>query len=823
MWTCTRSPYPFVSSREPEAEVVFCPDGSLLVFVPDDTAGGVFRFRDGASELLLRRAELSIEAAYFDARTGAPAIVFTREGSICVADFIDGDFRERTLDNAGELEYGDTLYTARGELYHTYRPTQQTALFRVLREGGFEVVGEMPEALAEPGTMGSCAAAFDEVLGVHVFVCNDAARTFDGKTWQEIAVPPGASHISDRDLAVTDPRTGHALFIEGPDGDPAVFHRFDGKEWSEVGRGPMTTWQGVGVDRSRKTLVFFQAQRDAKSETATFVVWDGEQLREEGSAISEGEVRCGELGRIESTRRKLVWRPRSGAAVSCAKNLWAPIVTPGGPLAFENSGAVWGLVDGALAKIADGPAGYTARARMTSVWDPQRKVTLLFGGTPLEGNAMLKDVWAFDGTQFEPVKWKPPISAIDAGAAYSPKLDRIVVAGGVSKWKGPPAATFEVAGDRTIACEPAKIVDPGDSAKLVTDTKSGLVVGTSYGAAAVYLGNGRWEPAPAAPEHAHSMSFDPATRTLHVKATEGRIRAEYACEIGAWLDGLPAPTAARADDKPLEPQQSLVLFGDKAHQFWTARLDGNAYTAEWGVRGATTTTKKTYEHRSAAEARTEFERDARERLDDGYVAFAGDPRVLAGKNAFPLTLADGGADAWGGVPPYFDDKTWPRCTQCKKPLAFVMLLHKHPERLPLAKHDAVAVFVCNGPSCETYDARDGNHVALVAEAQLRATGKAPEGARTIERKQIAYTSRFEAAPEEDIAREPAWNKAGGYPDFIQGAQTVACAECDKPMMPVAQFTDDLDETAKLNFGDRGCGYVVVCPDEHDAAFFWQCY
>ena len=64
MWTFTRSQYPFVSSRDPEAEVVCCPDGSLLVFVPDDDAGGVFRFRDSVFELLLRRSASHAEACF---------------------------------------------------------------------------------------------------------------------------------------------------------------------------------------------------------------------------------------------------------------------------------------------------------------------------------------------------------------------------------------------------------------------------------------------------------------------------------------------------------------------------------------------------------------------------------------------------------------------------------------------------------------------------------------------------------------------------------------------------------------------------------------
>ena len=803
-----------------------CPDRSIWVFAPHAEVGGIFRFREGSWELVVRHEALEIEFAYHDGKTRAPAIVYTREGVVCIADVVGGELRERTLENAGELEYGDRMYEARGELYHMYRPNQKTALFRVLRDNRFEVLAQMPEALAEPGTMGACAGAFDEAMGVHVFVCNDAAMTFDGTSWTDIAVPPGAGHVSHRDLLFTDPRNGHVVFVESSDGEPADLHGFDGKAWSELGHGPIASWQAACIDRTRKALVFFEAQRDAGSDMTTFVVWDGKQLIEEGEPVAEGTVVCAEHGRIENTRRKLTWRPRDGAAVSCAKNLWAPVVTPTGPLAFEKSGAVWGLVDGALAKIADGPASFKARVRMASVWDPRRNVAFVLSGTPDEGNAMLKDAYAFDGKTLTEVKWKPPIAAVDAGAAYSPALGRIVVAGGLTKWKGQPAATFEVDGERTKAFDPAKICDIGDYARLVTDDKTGLVVGSSYGSAAAYLGNGRWEPVPAPPENAESMYFDPATRSLHVRVVEGTIRSEYACDIGAWLDALPRPTvAAPDDDKPLEPVQALVLPGEKQHKFWTARLDGNAYTAEWGVRGAKTVTKKAYKLDSADKARAQFERDARKKLDEGYVAFAGgDPRMLAGKTGYPFTLAAGisrGADTWGGVPPFFTDETWPRCTQCKKPLAFVMLLHKHAERLPLVKHEAVAVFVCNGDRCETYEPRDGNHVVLLKEAQVKASGKAPNG--TIRPKRIAYSSRFEAAPEEEIARKPAWNKVGGYPDFIQGEQTVACRECHKPMRPVAQLTDDLDKTAKLNFGDRGCGYVVMCADEHDAAFFWQCH
>ena len=852
-WTQTRAPYPYVSSNEPEAVLMFHPrEQALWVFALGHDAGGVFRYRGGAFELVCRRdafghpdASFDPFAAFFDERAGVPTVVFddvqdVDEGeplsNIFVSDCVEGAARPRTLPPTGEFEYGDTFYAARGELFHVYRPNGHPALLRVLRDGGFVALGETPEQLAEPGTMGGCAGAFDEILGVHVFVCNDAAMTFDGTTWAEIAVPPGAGHLSDRDIALTDPTTGRVLFIQEPDGKtPSVLHRFDGSEWREIGPGPVT-WQGACADPSRKLIVFFQAQRDATAPLSTFVVWDGHGLRDEGPELSgDANVIAGEAGRIEILLGTARWRPRSGPIATTTKRLWAPVVTPAGPVAFESTGAVWGLADGQLARIGDPPSGFTDRLRMASVWDPKRNATLVISGTPSQGNAMLKDVWAFDGKQLAKIAWKPPHSAIDAGAAYSPALDRLVVAGGKAKWKGAPAATIEVDGDRTASFPPATIDDPGDGATLVTDPKSGLVVGTAYGKTAVYLGGGRWEPVPAALENARGTWFDPATRTLHARVADARIRSEHACAIGDWLDALPPPQAARtaaaaaaAAVGPLETVQNLVYIGGGSNKFWAAKLEKASYTVEWGKRGAKSTTKKRHKFETAAKARASFERETRKKLDAGYVAFAGgDPRVLAGKTAHVMKLTPGAAtktaDRWGGVPPHFQADTWPRCTQCKDPLAFVMLLGKHAERLPLAKHDAIAVFVCNGNSCETYDARDGNHVALLTAAHRKQAGAAPDGARIIKAKKIGYVPRFEAAAEEEIERKPAWNKVGGYPDFIQSAQTVACARCAAPMTVIAQFADDLDRSAKLNFGDRGCGYVVVCPEEHDAAFFWQCY
>ncbi len=853
-WELTRGPYPYVSSRDPEAAMVFHPgERSLWVFALEKDGGGVFRYRDGAFELICKRDALGHPTddfspvwAFFDAKRGAPFVVLNdwegtnygqvqklREqnqlSTLFVADYANGAFRDRALPPTGEIEYGDELYAARGEMFHIYRPNGSPAELRVLRANGFEKLCDAPEQLAEPGTMGGCGATFDDVLGVHVFVCNDAAMTYDGTTWAEIAVPPGAGHLSDRDMLVTDPTTGRALFIQEPsDGDPATFHRFDGTAWTEVGHGPVT-WQAACVDPSRKALVFFLAQRERASVLSPFVIWDGEQLRDDGAPIPDNAMRCGELGHLEISRSSTRWIPRTGAPSGCAKGLWAHAMTPTGPVAFESNGTAWGLRDGTFQQLAAGPAKFKERMRMAGAWDPSRNATLVISGVPSEGNAMLREAFAFDGKQLSPVTWKPPISAVDAGAAYSPALGRLVIAGGKQKWKGQPTPTYELDGDRATQFPAVTIDDPGDAAVLVTDPKTGLVVANAGAAAAVYLGGGTWKPAPAPPANAYYGWFDPTTRTLHARAIEGRIRSDHACAIGDWLDSLPKPAAAvlgataAASAAPLAAEQNLVLSG--ANKFWCARLDKKAFTAEWGTRGGKATKKK-YPFDTPAKARAAFERETRTKLDEGYAAHPGDPRVLAGKTAHGVKLAAGtakAADRWGGTPPHFDAKTWPTCGQCDDPMAFVMLLGKHEDRLPLKQHDAVAVFVCNGDGCETYDARDGNHVALLTAAQRKAAGKPPKGARIIKPKQIAYTARFEAAPEEEIERKPLWNKVGGYSDFIQSPQTVACATCGAAMTPVAQFTDDLDKSAKLNFGDRGCGYVVVCPNEHDAAFFWQCY
>ena len=828
-WAIESGPYPWIDGDDSSASLVYhAKERSLWVLALSHETGSVFRYRDGGFERVCGRdafahpqALFSHHVAFFDPAIEAPVVMFDdwegknvgeiqklrkagKLSTLFVSEIAADGVRGRPVGITGQLEDSDTILVRDGELVHLSRPNGGKAVLRVLRSDRFEPIAtEVPEALHEDGTLGHCIGAYDRDRRAMVFVCNDHAYAYDGTTWSEIETPPNASYLGRAELALTDPISGSVLYVEEPSPTGAPIHRFDGKRWTQVGTGP-TSWKAACVAERR--IVFFQAQRTGDEPAALFVAWDGKQL------VAEGP--------------QLVQRP---ALMPGAKpRLWGVTATPAGPVGFAEDGSAWGLANGERTQLAAKPNGYKPRLRVVAAWDPARNATLVLGGTPSEGNASLKDAWTFDGKQLSQVGLKPPFAVVDGGAAFSSALGRVVVAGGLDKWKGKPTQTVEIDGDRTIAFPPAQIGAAGRALRLTADGATGLVVACTYDAAAVYLGGGTWSEVVTAPDGAEELYFDPATRALRTTCASGPVRTVQRCPLGAWLDAqhvAPASAAApvaAAQAAPIADAMNLVYIGGGSNKFWCAKLSGTKYTAEWGRRGAKTPSSKVFEYDTPAKARAAYERVVRGKLDEGYAVHAGDPRQLAGKTAFGLVLGKTGDDHWGGVPPFFDAGTWPRCSDCDKPLAFVMLLGKDADRLPLTKHDALAVFVCTG-DCETYDPRVGNHVALLTSAQCTAKGKPPAEARAIGARRIGYAPRFEAAEEEEIERAPLWNKVGGYPDFIQSEQTVSCRECHQPMRFVAQFTDDLDRSANLNFGDQGCGYVVVCPEEHDAAFFWQCH
>lgn len=197
------------------------------------------------------------------------------------------------------------------------------------------------------------------------------------------------------------------------------------------------------------------------------------------------------------------------------------------------------------------------------------------------------------------------------------------------------------------------------------------------------------------------------------------------------------------------------------------------------------------------------------------------------KPSYHFKLANKGVDQFGGMPPGVSAKNWPRCKDCEQPMQFLFMLHAHPQRLPLKKSAALAVFMCageiSGGSCSTYQPDGGaNAVLLLSKKALAvpALDQPPAGkkgaAEVLLKKRFSYRKVLETEPETSF--EGVTDKVSGYPGWIQGPELQNCRKCRKPMHFVAQLHDQ----GKLNFGDTGEGYLFVCPQEHEGRFLWQC-
>jgi hypothetical protein len=62
------------------------------------------------------------------------------------------------------------------------------------------------------------------------------------------------------------------------------------------------------------------------------------------------------------------------------------------------------------------------------------------------------------------------------------------------------------------------------------------------------------------------------------------------------------------------------------------------------------------------------------------------------------------------------------------------------------------------------------------------------------------------------------SKLGGYPLWIQGAETPDCADCGSRMALCCQLGDD---DVGQNFGDCGVGYLFLCPRRCSGQFLSQ--
>ncbi len=200
-----------------------------------------------------------------------------------------------------------------------------------------------------------------------------------------------------------------------------------------------------------------------------------------------------------------------------------------------------------------------------------------------------------------------------------------------------------------------------------------------------------------------------------------------------------------------------------------------------------------------------------------YFSAEGEPLTVErpGRTAFVMKLDPRGDDQLGGLPPGISEERWPRDHR-GDPMTFAALLRAHPERLPLARHAALAVFMERDLAFE-----NGNAVLLLDHATLDAAVHAPpDGTTVLDAHAIAYEPVFEPDPAYFSEREPTdVSKVGGYPSFLHGACHAPFDDQGRQYRVVAQLTR-VGTHDPLGL-DSAIGYVSIDHDETKAALGFE--
>jgi predicted DNA-binding WGR domain protein len=516
------------------------------------------------------------------------------------------------------------------------------------------------------------------------------------------------------------------------------------------------------------------------------------------------------------------------------------VATPDGLLTIDADGTVRRP---GQAKPEGGAGAFPMGFRETGVtWDPSRDALLAFG----DGDNKVNTTWEFKAGAWKPVKaTRKPKARQGPELLHVPGVGVVMVSGWNKKcldercvfdgktWSvGEPLGG--VAADRVLF-----LAHDGPTQALLLGEASEPDHGRKVPSEVVvrrYDGPGQWAPVARLAFQGTGFdltllqsgwAFDPATREV---VGAGRIqgtgsRGFISAPLGAALDALPrsaaaavAPAAApAAAPRAKRSAWYLVQRDEPPGKFWFAERQGSGWTASWGRRGAKPQSK-TYTFQSPARATTDLEKTVAGKLAEGYAEAPEGAAVaaLASRTAWPMKVSNRagrpGQDCVHGA----RGVSVPRCKGCKQDMEVLGLFHAHPERLPLKKAAALALFMCRG-ACETWRPASGANAVLFVPAKV------------LKDEQPAIASLGVTYPkavlEVDREREglpavsPGGCKLGGYPTWVQESEPQTCATCQKPMVLAVQL--DAGDTG-MNFGDVGVGYAFICPDEHEGRFLWQC-
>ena len=634
-----------------------------------------------------------------------------------------------------------------------------------------------------------------------------------------------------------DPRTQAAVLLVRPGQYPGQPE----PQAASLGPGGWTTagpatpaWTTLGSGPGSLAML---GVRTPDGELSQLAVWDGAWRFAGGPfphasqvvAAPEATYAVGDAGLLALTKAGL---QRLGTAAGL-------VATPGGFLTVDPDGTVRRLGE---AKPLGGAGAFPLGFHATAVtWDPEREGLVAFG----DPGPKMNTTW-----EFKAGDWKPVKAARKPRARQSPLLVQVpgvglVMVGGWNKKHLSERCAFD--GKIWAVEEPLGDVNPGNLVFLGYDAPTrSLLLGeatapdyhrTEPSRVVVrrYVGPGQWEPVAQLEFSGHGFAlnrndagwgFDPEKREVIVAGpVDGTGSMGFvAAPLSAVLDALVPARHAGAGPAVLAPapaqsprsEYHLVQKDEPPGKFWFATRQGSDWTASWGRRGAGAQAK-TYSFPSPAQATTDMEKKAAGKLAEGYkhAPEGAAAAALASRDAWPMKL---GKKA--GKPG--DDQLFsapvepPRCKTCTQPMAALGTFHAHPERLPLQRAAALALFQCNG-ACETWSPTSGANAVVFVDPELVKAAKPAATARA-----VTYPKKVS---EPDREREglpavsPGGCKVGGYPTWVQDAEPQTCGVCLKPLVLAVQL--DAGDTG-MNFGDVGVGYALVCPDEHQGRFLWQC-
>jgi len=674
-------------------------------------------------------------------------------------------------------------------------------------------------------------------------------HAWDGAAWTPLPYP----RCSPRSLAAA----GSVLYLlSGHAQGEVELLVLEGDAW----RSACTLGQASGIAPLGDELAILGAEVEGTARD--LVRWDGETLTPAGAAQHICWELCADaqgalLGsnlRTRDPREDAATEPATLFRLDDARRWQAPpsarwIGTPEGFLGLDPAGLLRLGAEGleTLSEIPADRGGQVCVAacwdseaeQVVSIWSDGGRKTGLWIGDPRQGLAKAKTKGRMPG--------------------FNSVLATYVPGEGPLFWgwtrKGYTTATLREGRWESHVTEiPAR----GTPKLLAHDPASGatlLVLWSNRRLAQLlrYAGEGAWTalgeigPRWGAPDSGHGagpcagVCLDPSQARIvaygevdHVAGAHGLYALPVSEALGSAPRGgegtskpkpKPKPTKAKPKPKAKEPSQRYLTFQDAgADKFWFAELSGKSYTLRWGRRG-TKGRSKTTSKADAEAARREFARKVTKKLDEGY---EDDPRgaaadQLEGAPAFHMRAAKRGPDRLGGDPPRLKGG-WPTCAECGQPLLFAALLHAEPERLPLRKHAALALFFCAGEEgCSSWEPDSGcNAALLIKAADLKASLETPAEALMVSRpRAIAYKERFEADPAREPVEAESACKLGGHPAWIQSPEPPSCARCGAEQRFLGQLDDQLDPA--FVFGDLGRGYLFACPKEHEASFLWQCH